>query len=72
MQDHLAYDDNPMQVSLEPTSRGTVVQKKSCGGLETIMESQNSSYQSPSKLVINKNEIAPNNIYVAELVDEED
>ena len=36
------------------------------------MESQNSSYQSPSKLVINKNEIAPNNIYVAELVDEED
>lgn len=72
VQDNLTYDDNPMQVSLEPTSRGTVVQKKSCGGLETIIESQNSSYQSPSKLVINRNEIVANSICVAELVDEED
>ena len=40
IQDHLAYDDNPMQVSLGSASRGTVVKKKSCDdGLETIMES---------------------------------
>ena len=38
-QDHLTYEDNPLQVSIGSVSRPNVVNNASNEGLETIMES---------------------------------
>ena len=39
VQDHLTYEDNPLQISIGSNSRPIVVKNTSNEGLETIMES---------------------------------
>ena len=48
----MTYDENPVQVSQGSCSRPAVVRNASNVALETIMESQNSSQYSPSKILM--------------------
>ena len=50
VQDHLNYDENPTQISQGSAGSRPIVATKN--PLETIVESQNSSAYSPSKIMI--------------------
>ena len=66
----MTYDENPVQISQSSGSRPTVVRNASNVALETIMESQNSSQYSPSKILIKNEKFNGNNSCVKEQSEE--
>ena len=59
-QDHLAYEENPTTLSSGSGSRPVVIKTASTMALETILESQNSSCYSPSKILVRNDKITSN------------
>ena len=70
VQDHMTYEENPVQISQSSGSRPAVVRNASNVALETIMESQNSSQYSPSKILIKNDKFNGNNSCVKEQSEE--